>query len=66
VDAGGGLLPSKAQQVAIKRMRDLQRQGLSLRAIASAVAAEGFVLSHAGVKKVLDGDSRLQKSKGKN
>ena len=41
------------QQRAIRRIRELRRNGLSLRAIAATVAAEGVKLSLEGVKNVL-------------
>jgi len=44
------------QQQAITRMKELRSAGHSLRSIAAALAADGFELSHAGVKKILSAD----------
>jgi putative DNA-invertase from lambdoid prophage Rac len=41
------------QQLAIQRILQLRREGLSLRAISAAVSAEGFKLAREGVKNVL-------------
>jgi putative DNA-invertase from lambdoid prophage Rac len=41
------------QQRAIERIVELRRNGLSLRAIAASIAADGVKLSHEGVKNVL-------------
>lgn len=49
----GQLVAAPAEQAAINRMKALRHDGLSLRRIAAAVQADGFRLSHAGVKKVL-------------
>jgi hypothetical protein len=35
-------------------MLEMRRAGSSLRAIADAIRAKGFALSHVGVKKVLE------------
>jgi DNA invertase Pin-like site-specific DNA recombinase len=49
----GALIADAGEQEAIRRMRELRHEGHSLRAIADALKAEGFALSHVGVKKVL-------------
>jgi len=49
----GELVPIPEQQVALRRMRELRDQGLSLRAIADRMKAAGFSISHAGVKNAL-------------
>lgn len=47
------LIEVPEQQRAIQRIVELRRNGLSLRAISAAIAAEGVQLSHEGVKNVL-------------
>jgi putative DNA-invertase from lambdoid prophage Rac len=54
VDSDGILIEVPEQQVAIRRMVEMRRAGLSLRAIADAMKAEGFELSHVGAKKVIE------------
>ncbi|MGC2200824.1 MAG: recombinase family protein, partial [Stellaceae bacterium] len=49
----GALTEVAEQQRAIQRIIDLRRNGLSLRAISAAIAADGVSLSHEGVKSVL-------------
>jgi DNA invertase Pin-like site-specific DNA recombinase len=49
----GGLIEVPEQQRAIQRIIELRHNGLSLRAISAAIAAEGMRLSHEGVKNVL-------------
>jgi len=49
----GTLVEDPTQQRAIRRILQLRRDGLSLRAISAAIAAEGLRLSHEGVKNVL-------------
>jgi DNA invertase Pin-like site-specific DNA recombinase len=49
----GALIEVPDQQSAIRRIIELRRKGLSLRAISASIAAEGVKLSHEGVKKVL-------------
>lgn len=49
----GELVPIPEQQAAIKQMRKLHKQGHSLRAIASAVTAEGLPISYVGVRDIL-------------
>ena len=53
VDADGALIANEKQQRAIIRMKELHKNGKSLRSIAAELATEGHVLSHAGVKKIL-------------
>jgi DNA invertase Pin-like site-specific DNA recombinase len=53
VGDGGELIAIPEQQRAIRRMRKLKEQGLSLRAIADRMTAAGLQISHVGVKKVL-------------
>jgi DNA invertase Pin-like site-specific DNA recombinase len=50
----GALIPEAAEQATIRRMMELRHEGRSLRAIADAIKADGFALSHVGVKKVLE------------
>ena len=49
----GQLAPHKAEQAAIRQMLALRAQGKALRAIAEAMQAKGFKISHEGVKGVL-------------
>jgi DNA invertase Pin-like site-specific DNA recombinase len=49
----GQLTPHKAEQAAIRQMLALRAQGKALRAIAEAMQAKGFKISHEGVKGVL-------------
>jgi putative DNA-invertase from lambdoid prophage Rac len=51
----GELMKDLSQQRAIRRMTALRIGGASFRAIAAALQTEGFEISHAGVKKVLEG-----------
>ena len=55
VHGGGaqGALTS-SQQAAIRCMVELKQAGQSLRAIADAMKAGGFDLSHVGVKKIVN------------
>jgi hypothetical protein len=46
-------VPIPEQQAAIRRMRKLRDQGLTLRAIADTMKAAGVSISHAGVKNAL-------------
>jgi DNA invertase Pin-like site-specific DNA recombinase len=57
----GALIEAPEQQAAIRRMLDMRRAGSSLRAIADAIKAEGFALSHVGVKKVIVAAESRQK-----
>jgi len=50
---GACLVPNEAQQEAIVDVVEFRRQGLSLRAIAVAMAAKGFGLSHFGVQRII-------------
>jgi putative DNA-invertase from lambdoid prophage Rac len=47
------LEPDADQQAIIGRMRTLRQQGLSLRAVAAALKAEGVRVTHEGVRKAL-------------
>jgi DNA invertase Pin-like site-specific DNA recombinase len=49
----GQLAPHEAEQAAIREMVALRAQGKALRAIAEAMQAKGFQISHEGVKGVL-------------
>jgi putative DNA-invertase from lambdoid prophage Rac len=49
----GTLVEVPEQQSAIRRIIELRRNGLSLRAISASIAADGVKLSHEGVKNVL-------------
>jgi DNA invertase Pin-like site-specific DNA recombinase len=49
----GQLAPHEAEQAAIGEMAALRAQGMALRAIAEAMQAKGFKISHEGVKGVL-------------
>lgn len=51
---GGDLEQDELQQDAIRRMVRMRASGASLRSISEQMKAEGFNLSHAGVKKVLE------------
>jgi len=55
VGEDGALVEDSEQQRATQRILKLRRDGLSLRAISAAIAAEGIKLSHEGVKNVLAG-----------
>ena len=59
---GGELIEVAEQQAAIRHMVEMRRSGLSLRAIADAMKAEGFALSHVGVKKVIAAAEDRQKA----
>ena len=54
----GELVAYAPEQAAIHQMMELRRAGRSLRAIADAMKAEGFDLSHVGVKKIIAGAER--------
>jgi DNA invertase Pin-like site-specific DNA recombinase len=62
VDSDGALLEVPEQQAAIQRMLKMRQAGSSLRAIADAIKADGFELSHVGVKKVLEAAQGRQKA----
>lgn len=49
----GSLREHKQEQQAIRRMVRMQKSGKPLRAIADKMTAEGFPVSHAGVKKII-------------
>jgi len=49
----GELMPHEAEQAAIREISALRSQGKALRAIAKAMQAKGFKISHEGVKGVL-------------
>jgi hypothetical protein len=49
----GELVPHEAEQEAIREMVAMKAQGLSLRAIAAEMQAEGHQISHVGVQGVL-------------
>jgi DNA invertase Pin-like site-specific DNA recombinase len=55
----GALTEVPEQQCAIQRIIELRRNGLSLRAISAAMAADGTRLSHEGVKNVLAAANNL-------
>ncbi len=52
-EGGKRLVPVAEEQIAIKRIRRLHREGKSLRAIAQDMRKRGHSLSHEGVKRVL-------------
>jgi DNA invertase Pin-like site-specific DNA recombinase len=58
----GELVPIPEQQAALKRMRKLRDQGLTLRAIAEQMRAAGVSISHAGVKNALAAAERIASS----
>ena len=45
--------PVQSEQAAIVRIKSLKASGMSLRAIAATICADGVQISHVGVKKVL-------------
>jgi putative DNA-invertase from lambdoid prophage Rac len=47
------LMPHEPEQKAIREMRRLRAKGEALRAIAAAMKAKGFAISHEGVARVL-------------
>jgi hypothetical protein len=49
----GQLAPHEGEQEAIRQMVALRAKGKALRAIAEAMKAKGFKISHEGVKGVL-------------
>lgn len=53
VSADGALVPDAAEQGAIAKARELKAQGYGLRAIANALQADGFSISHMGVSRFL-------------
>jgi DNA invertase Pin-like site-specific DNA recombinase len=52
--AEGALEKDPEQQKAIEVVKRIREQGESLRAIAAAMQAQGFQISHQGVKNILD------------
>ncbi|RWN58460.1 recombinase family protein [Mesorhizobium sp.] len=54
IGGDGELVEDATEQKAIARMHELRGQGLSLRAVAEALAKDGIALSHVGVQKVLE------------
>lgn len=52
--ADGQLLPDAHEQAVVERVLVMRQRGLSLRAIAATVSAEGGRLSHVMVKRILD------------
>lgn len=54
VDATGALIQVAEEQAAIARMSAMRQQGASLRAITETIQAEGFELSHEGVRAALN------------
>lgn len=62
----GALIEEPSQQAAIQHMAAMKGQGQSLRAIAAAMEAQGFAITHMGVKRVLQGlEQRSQSGKRK-
>ncbi len=55
---GGELIEDRPQQLAINRMRRMRDRGESFRAIATTLQADGFAISHMGIKKLLDAPAR--------
>jgi putative DNA-invertase from lambdoid prophage Rac len=52
-ESGGELVKDPREQAAIRRIYKLRDRGESLRSIAKQMAADGLIISHAGVRKVL-------------
>jgi DNA invertase Pin-like site-specific DNA recombinase len=50
---GRTLVPDLAQQQAIRDMRELRGQGLSLRGVAERMHADGFRISHVAIARIL-------------
>jgi putative DNA-invertase from lambdoid prophage Rac len=53
ITADGSLEPLESEHKALLAMRRMQKEGKSLRAIATAMQERGFAISHQGVKQVL-------------
>lgn len=53
VEEGGDLVPVPDEQEALRQMRQLRAEGLSLRTIAERVSANGRRISHVSVKNLL-------------
>ena len=54
VSDDGGLVEEPGQQKAIQRMIKMRKRRASLRKIAEAITKDGHLISHQGVKRVLD------------
>jgi putative DNA-invertase from lambdoid prophage Rac len=65
VGDAGELVAVPEQQEALTRMRRLRANGTTLRAIAAQMRANGFQISHTGVKKVLDAAPRAEGCAGR-
>jgi putative DNA-invertase from lambdoid prophage Rac len=61
--ADGELVKHEKQQAAIRRMKTLHAKGESLRSISAALAEDDFIVSHAGVKNILDANGDLPTAK---
>jgi putative DNA-invertase from lambdoid prophage Rac len=66
VGDGGELVAVPEQQEALTRMHRLSANGATLRAIAAQMRADGFQISHTGVKKVLDAAPRAEGCAGRS
>jgi putative DNA-invertase from lambdoid prophage Rac len=66
VGDAGELVAIPEQQEALTRMRRLRANGTTLRAIAAQMRANGFQISHTGVKKVLDAAPRAAGCAGRS
>ena len=55
----GELVAHPEQQRAVARMRELRKQGLSLRSVADQMVAAGVRISHIGVKNALNASQRV-------
>jgi putative DNA-invertase from lambdoid prophage Rac len=66
VGDAGDLVAVPEQQEALTRMRRLRANGTTLRAIAAQMRANGFQISHTGVKKVLDAAPRAEGCAGRS
>ena len=53
IGADGSLEPLESERKALLAMRRMQKEGKSLRTIATAMQERGFAISHQGVKKAL-------------
>lgn len=53
ISSDGNLVPIEIEQAAIVRMIEMRRQGASLRTITGVIRAEGFQLSHEGVRAAI-------------
>jgi putative DNA-invertase from lambdoid prophage Rac len=66
VGDAGDLVAVPEQQEALTRMRRLRADDTTLRAIAAQMRANGFQISHTGVKKVLDAAPRAEGCAGRS